>query len=194
MSGKIHMAVFAVLVLAQWAVPLSMIRQHEAALDKGELWQFRCEMVDPYDPFRGRYVRITVNAGDATTDAEDFTSRQGGYVTLKQDEDGYAQFDRFTLSPPETGAYLQVEYAWRMNEQGEVQVTFPLDRYYMNEHAAPEAERVYRDAMRSEGREARLDVRVLDGLAVIEGLYIDGTPVEAYVRGERQPTTAVTPG
>jgi len=182
---RLSLVVFAVLLLVQWWVPFSMIRQHEQTLSQGELWQFRSALVDPYDPFRGRYVTINVEAGEGIA-AEDFDHTQTAYVALERDEDGYARYGAVTNAPPESGAYLRADgTSYPAPDTRAVWIQFPLDRYYMNEHIAPEAERVYRDASRDEEREASLDVRIRDGHAVIEQLYIDGIPVEDYVRGSR---------
>ena len=62
-------------------------------------------------------------------------------------------------------------------------ISFSFNRYYMNEAAAPMAEDKYVEASRRNA-EARawLNVRVKDGTAVIEGLVIDGVPIEELIR------------
>jgi len=184
MKGKLAIAIFTVMAVAQWAVPGSMILKHERALSQGELFNFRCQLVDPYDPFRGRYVAVGVNAGEVvlTEEQEGWTGRQL-YVALERDDEGFARYGNVTEEPPSEGAYLftQVDYGgW---------VHFPLDRFYMDEYIAPEAEAVYWDAAVSEEIDAHLAVRILNGHAVIEQLYIENTPVADYVRAKRnQPT------
>jgi len=51
----------------------------------------------------------------------------------------------------------------------------PLDRYYMDEHAAPAAEATYREHNRRE-------VRVKEGDAVVEELFIAGMPAREFLR------------
>lgn len=191
MKGERAIAVFVVMALAQWAVPGSMLLKHEHTLKQGELLNFRCRLVDPYDPFRGRYVAVDVDAGQVVLkqEQEAWTGHKL-YVALELDEDGFARYGGPSLEPPETGAYLHayVSYGgW---------VRFPLDRFYMDEYIAPEAEAVYWDAAVSEEIDAHLAVRILNGHAVIEQLYIENTPVADYVRAKRNepapPPPAVT--
>jgi hypothetical protein len=61
----------------------------------------------------------------------------------------------------------------------EVYVTTPFARYYVEESIAPEAERAYRGS--AQVSNAYITVRVLDGRAVIDGLYIDDEPLEQYL-------------
>jgi uncharacterized membrane-anchored protein len=191
MKGWIIIAVFAAMAVAQWAVPGSMIFKHERTLSQGELYNFKCQLVDPYDPFRGRYVAVGVDAGAAVTyvrqmlQLERFT-----YVALERDDEGFARYGAVSEDPPTEGAYLfaYVDIGGR--------VEFPLDRFYMDEYIAPEAEAVYWDAAVSEEIDAHLAVRILNGHAVIEQLYIENTPVADYVRAKRNepapPPPAVT--
>ena len=58
----ILLAAFTVLVLAQWAVPSSMILRREASLRQGKEFKLRVRPLDPYDAFRGRFVRLDFDA------------------------------------------------------------------------------------------------------------------------------------
>ncbi|MBI1320491.1 MAG: hypothetical protein GC168_16320 [Candidatus Hydrogenedens sp.] len=175
--GKIAIAVFALMAFAQWVVPGSMILQHERTLTQGEEWKFRCQLLDPYDPFRGRYVMIDVSAGGVDTEGMDLPWSEKVYVSLERDDEGYAKYGAVSTEQPADGAYLLAQVYGS-------QVVFPLNRFYMQEDIAPEAERVYFDATRSEELRAYVTVRILDGHAVLEQLYIDDTPVADYVRAQ----------
>jgi len=65
---------------------------------------------------------------------------------------------------------------------GLVYVQFPFDRYYMDEHAAPAAEAAYREHSRGEVRDVYVTVRVKDGNAVVEELFIAGMPIREFLR------------
>ena len=75
---------------------------------------------------------------------------------------------------------------------GEVRLELPFDRYYMEETLAPEAERAYWDTIRRQRRreddagppppQTFVTVRVKDGHAVLEELYIDDRPVREYLK------------
>lgn len=165
---------------AQLSVPAWTIVDREITLARGESFRFRTTVVDPYDAFRGRYVRVAI--ADDTVQVEDatlFERPSTAYAAIVLDENGYARFDAVTLEPPESGPYMKVRTSGAGG--GGVRLRPPFDRYYMNERLAPEAERVYRDHSGA-GGDAYLDVAVRGGNAVIEGLYIEGEPIEAYVR------------
>lgn len=53
---------FALLCVAQWAVPLAMVQRAERTLSEGTAYRFRTAPVDPADPFRGRYVTLDFDA------------------------------------------------------------------------------------------------------------------------------------
>lgn len=58
----------------------------------------------------------------------------------------------------------------------------PIDRYYMEETAAPRAEQVYREHIRREKRDAYATAKVKDGFAVVDGLYIGEQRIEDVIR------------
>ncbi|HOD52465.1 MAG TPA: hypothetical protein PLM14_17660, partial [Candidatus Hydrogenedentes bacterium] len=60
------------------------------------------------------------------------------------------------------------------------QIVWPFDRYYMEEAAAPEAERIYRE--RARNSMVYVTVRISRGTGVITGLFVDGRPVEEMIR------------
>jgi uncharacterized membrane-anchored protein len=188
-------ALFVAVALAQLAVPAWMIHGHERTLTHGETFEFEVRPVDPYDPFRGRYVRLALSP-----DRMPLPEETGGwrmperdelvYVVLGRDEDGLATFEAVSAEPPDADAYLAV-HAWRGADfppEGEtprpaLYIELPFDRYYLNEELAPEAERLVwprRDTAPGEEEtvRARLEVRVYRGRGVPTALLIDGRPVE----------------
>jgi len=56
----------------------------------------------------------------------------------------------------------------------------PIDRYYMNEKLAPEAETLVQQV--GSDKEAYVTVRVKNGGMVISGLFIDGVAIEEIIR------------
>jgi hypothetical protein len=97
---------------------------------------------------------------------------------------------RIVPEEPQDGDYLKIAGAWPTwtpdsgkSELSGYTLQFSFNRYYMNESAAPEAEQRYFQALtRNANRRAWLTVRVKDGIAVIEGLFIDGVAIEEIVR------------
>jgi hypothetical protein len=58
----------------------------------------------------------------------------------------------------------------------------PHDRYYMDESKAPRAEAAARGQSRPEPRNTWVTLRVRDGVAAVESLWIDGVTVEEHLR------------
>jgi hypothetical protein len=177
MGRPLRIAIFLLLILAQLYVPASMIRGHEAALEEGLLVKFRCAPVDPYDPFRGRYVALAL-------DIDEIAHPQGKqlpfrmvpvYVQVTTDDEGFAVIQDVTLERPDTPHYFRAR--GRGSSGARVDLTIPFNRFYMNEAKAPAAERAYRDSTRGESSDTYIVVGILDGYSAIEDLYLDGRPV-----------------
>ena len=175
--------VFCCLAALQIAAPTSMIVRREATLRDGRLFRFRTAPVDPYDAFRGRYVALAM-AEDAAPLPDDvrLVRSQKVYATIKEDEDGFAKLTGATLDRPDGNAYVKATV--RSSRDGLVRLRLPFDRYYMDETAAPEAERAYRKHSARESRDAYVAVRIKNGFAVIEELYVGGKPIAEFIAEE----------
>lgn len=177
-----RMIVFIVLCFLQICVPGLMIGRREATLRMGTAYRFKTAPVDPHDPFRGRYVALRFEENSAK--AEEAAVKRGRkvFVSIFEGEDGFAKLGEVSLKPPEEGDYVKALAGYSSGE-GMVRVELPFDRYYMNERKAPAAERAYFSSnRRGEDGNTYALVKVLDGMAVTEGLYIDGVPVLEYLQ------------
>jgi len=165
MKKLLMKALFALIVI-QLFVPISMIIGKYNILGTGEEFKFRVYPVDPYDPFRGRYVSLNVMRG---------ISGNGKYGVIAVDEDGFASIVSVTDERPDFGHYVT------SMERG--RFTLPIDRYYMDEKFALRAERLTQQ--REGGTEAYVTVRVKNGNLVVSGLFIDGVAIEDIIRNEK---------
>jgi hypothetical protein len=164
--------------------------------------------VDPADPFRGRYVSLRFAGAEFKTQEKlPFEEGQPIHALLEADAEGYAGVKALVAEPPKDGTpYVEIRRWWsgpdyrrdletKKSEQcgWRYSLTFPFNRYYMNEKAAPEAERLYREAQRtsrgpdSDGmtRDNYLVVRILNGKVVPVELYLAGKTVESQICGEK---------
>lgn len=171
----------AIVFLLQLAVPASMIAGRETTLRHGKQFRFRTAPVDPYDPFRGRFVALNLEASRvAPPEGMELTRRQKVYALLAVDEEGFAYCRDLVAEPPAAGDYLEARVTW-WNKKN-VDLKLPFDRYYAEEELAPEIERAYRAHSRREKQEAYITVRVRNGKGVLEELYIKDLPVGEYLR------------
>lgn len=181
MSTRIRVAVFVLVALLQWALPLGLILQHERTLAEGAVYRFRAAPVDPVDPFRGRYVALAF-AADTYAVPPGWVAPAGpAYAPVVVTPAGEAILGPPQAIPPSEGDALPVQILW--HEDDRIQVRLPFDRYYLGEQRAPEVERLYRDAAGPPSEDelmsanAHLQVRIRGGHAVLEDLLIDGRSV-----------------
>lgn len=175
---------FVLMVLAQLYVPASMIYSQHRTLEEGTLLKFRTAPVDPYDPFRGKYIRLSYADNVVEVpDPEKYVQDEDVYVTFKEGVDGYALIaDVYRTPPDHTEVFLKTTVGYRVYETDSLWITYPFDRFYMEESKALDAETAYQEA-RTEGTdmEAYVMVAVRKGNAVIENVYIDNKPIREVV-------------
>lgn len=181
------LAALAALFLVQWAVPGSLIWKHERALTKGAAYRFRTAPVDPYDAFRGRYVSLDFADRQYPVDpGHAWKGSESVFVRVEEDEDGFARVAGLSKDRPvDDGDWFAAAVQWRSADT--VHISFPFNRFYMKETLAPQAEDAYRSAMRDTNQEAWAVVRIYEGLAVLDELYLNGVPIADLVR-ERETT------
>ena len=206
MKLPLNVVLLVVLSVAQVAAATWSIVRYETTLASGTLYKIKTAPVDPADPFRGRYVAIRpaiALASPLSPDTErllgsigTFRGRGTGlakaYVVLSAGTDGFARASAIVPEPPASGDFLEFAQTdtrlLRAAEEGrpaefERMIVLPFDRYYMSESAAPVAEERFREAARRNDKtEAWVAVRVRNGLGVVEGVYIDGVPIEDAAR------------
>jgi uncharacterized membrane-anchored protein len=169
-------AVFALVGLAQLAVPASLILKREQTLRNGSLWKFRTAPVDPVDAFRGRYVALEFEAESQTISPPPNASyRHTVFVTMRQNSEGFAEIDQVNLSPPAGDDFIEVELVGKT-------VSLPFDKYWVTERDAPAAETAYRAQSQRDKQNAFATVRIFRGDAALEQLYLDGVPLGEYLR------------
>lgn len=152
---KLGFYLLTVYMALQLIVPGCLVFRHYNTLVMGEDYKFIVVPYDPYDPFRGRYVALRV---------EQFSYSEGTYALLDRDEQGFAVVSGWSAFKPKVGDYAK---------------NLELNRYYMNEAMAPEAERIQRNL--TDNDRLYLLVKVKSGSYVIEGLYLNDIPIEQYI-------------
>jgi uncharacterized membrane-anchored protein len=181
-----NIAFGAVMILYLW-FPFSMIADQQRILKEGEIFRFRPQPVDPYDAFRGRHIILSFVEQDIDfPNAQDiFQYNDKIYVSLEKDSLGFVYFSNPSFEKPKEQNYLNVK-VWNASED-RVTVFTPenLERYYLNEKLAPQAEEQFQELLRnteSDKVNVYLDARVLNGEVLIEELYFEGVPVSEYLK------------
>ena len=180
-NPKFSFTFFLVLSFLQFSVPVWMIANREMTLREGKPFRFRTAPVDPYDAFRGRFVALQVSPDFAPLPKDEkLAANKKVFAQLDEDNEGFAKIIAISTNRPGGSDYV----ACSVNSLTDslVYLQFPFDRYYMDEHAAPAAEAAYREHSREEVREVYVTVRVKNGNAVVEELFIAGMPIREFLR------------
>lgn len=171
----IRWVLFAVTALMILGFPFYHIYSYGKVLRLGTAYRIPCRPYDPYDPFSGRYVSInpevdypgSVRYGD-----------ENKWVQITKGEKGQLKVVGITETRPKEGDYLPVHFER------------DLRKFFMNENLAPVAERVTRNirVRRSgDGLPCELEIKVFNGRAVSQELYINNIPIAEYCRQHQKP-------
>lgn len=185
-NKKIITGAFILMVLVQLYVPFSMIGEREKILKKGKPFRFETAPVDPIDPFRGEYIRLSYTIEEFQREVFDTSALEAGqivYAILREDPEGFAMISELSTEPPESGSdYLKVSIAYMLAPGSErVRLDFPFDRFYMEEITAGVAEAAFNTARGDSTARSYALVYVRDGRGVIADLIIQGIPVSDVV-------------
>jgi hypothetical protein len=160
MNTNVKYLLFGIMVLAQIGAPISLIFSRESILREGE--------------------SITVSVDDH------WEYGQIAYVILQKGDDGFAKAVKLTRNRPKEGIYLKILIGTVFYQSNgypyEVGIEYPFGQYFLSEKKAPKAESLYREHTSSEKHEAYVVVRVRDGLAALENLFIAGKPISDFFR------------
>jgi uncharacterized membrane-anchored protein len=173
---------FTILVVAQLGIAGRMVIQQEQILQKGKQFLFKAAPVDPNDPFRGKYITLSFEAEQyQTSDPQIWQASEDVFVLLSTDLDGFAEVTGLRESPPaDDTPYFraQIDYFYPQDSINLISLSFPFDRYYMEESKAPEAERIYREAFREAKNEVYALVFINQGKSVLEDVQIGGQSIK----------------
>jgi len=182
---------FAAAVIAQWAVPLAGVRAHERTLAEGVPVRLRCAAPDPYDLLRGRFlaVRLQPDRVPRMESAEGVNIQRGQplYLLIEEGEDGVHQVTDAVLEKPADGTlFIAARAGWGgWSGSQNIGIEWPVDRFYLNEKLAPEADQWYAGTVRAEDG-VIAELRVRGGRVVIEDLTYQGTPFREILRARQE--------
>lgn len=179
MKTNRRILLLVIVFLIQIAVAFSLIVKREITLAKGTEYKFKTALVDPADPFRGRYVALgfedtNLEVKNSEKFFEESYSRNL-YVVLKKDSNGFAVYDHVTFEKPKNLDYIKVEH-WYPEEGNKINFTLPFDRYYVKEKFAKTSEELYAKYV----EKSYLTVKLRDGFFVADQLYINDKKLEDY--------------
>jgi len=174
-SKKLVFAIFACLIVL---VPLTIILNSEDVLENGHRHKIRLRGYDPFDPFRGKYLRLSFDDRVPFTDA--LKEGELVFVLLEKDSLGFSYFSSAVKDRPKHTDYIQAQL--KSIYEGKAQVKIDnLNKYFINEDKAAKAEEVMAKFTRNRPNELYLAIRVLDGETRIEDIFIREKPLLAFL-------------
>ncbi|MEJ7766817.1 MAG: GDYXXLXY domain-containing protein [Chitinophagaceae bacterium] len=184
MSKTLLWPVFALVVLAHWWVPGSMIWNKEKVLTEGTTYKFQSAPVDPSDPFRGKYIVLNFREDHfKVAGKSNLSHHKRVYVTFITDKNGFARVRSVEERKPVRKDYLEttVRYKSEENDSSTIYLIYPFSTYYMEEFKAPQAERIYGKVRVDSTAKAYALVNLLNGDAVIKDVYINDTLLQQVI-------------
>ena len=184
---KFRTFIFGLIMLLYLWYPFSMIQEQEAILEKGTTYRFKLRPVDPVDAFRGRYIRLHYEIFNRkySNDKDNFQRGQNLYLPLAVDSNGFAYCPKVLSSPPVSGDYISSVCGFISKGRLDIKVPDNMQKYFLNENIAPEAERLYRQLNNrnnpSDSLTAYAEVKVLDGKVLLKQVYFEDVPIEEFI-------------
>lgn len=174
MSKKVIFIAFALLILS---IPMYLMLNSERVLEDGYRHKIKLEAYDPFDPFRGKYLRINY---DNNVSSEKMEKGDNIYITLKKDSTGFSVFDQGTSTAPETDDYFKSKVLSSYGGNTRFK-TDNISKYFINEDKAKKAEDIMFDYQRNHPDSIYVAIRVLDGEIRLEDIFIEETPLLEFI-------------
>lgn len=175
-------------ILAQWWVPGQMIWQQEMLFSEGKAFKFKTAPVDPYDPFRGKYIWLDFEAADfEMAEPAAFVYDEQVYVSIENDSLGFARISAVTRAEPlDTEHYFKANVSTSSNRNSKsIGLRFPFGNFYMEESKAYEAEVLHREAARDTASVTYALVFIKNGRAGLANVFVDDVPIRDVVLRNR---------
>jgi hypothetical protein len=182
MKPDFRLLAFGAACVAQWAVPLASIYVREDAIQRGSVVRVAVSAPDPFDPLRGRYLQVRPLESEVVLDPElaHLTSGQKVWVQLQKGPDELHHLGKVTMQKPVSGDYLLMTLrlprgrsSAPADSDSRLSVDWPVDRFFVNERSAPQADNWLREKTRGGGTIVA-ELRVLNGTAVLTDIAVDG--------------------
>lgn len=190
---------FAALIVL---VPVYVAFSSQNVLNNGKLYKFKPMAYDPFDPFRGKFLRVNYETDNIPT-RFDFKDKETVYVSIGVDKEGFAFFEEAFKNPPKKKDYLEttirntgMDEAFmrefrkqmestdfdigEMDSRSTVSIEIPdnMNKYFINEDDALRAERV----LQRERKDIYIGVRVLDGEVRLDNIFVHDLPILDYLQ------------
>ncbi|MDR1285232.1 MAG: GDYXXLXY domain-containing protein [Campylobacteraceae bacterium] len=177
---KHFLAAFFTLCVMQLIAVIYMVAKYESVLLFGDVIILKAEPIDPYDPFRGRYITLNfeqrrININKHFNETSDF------FITFNNEGKFAIIDDIFDVPPQDERPYLKVKgYVY---VDGEISITYPFNRFYMQEDLAQYVD--MRQWNFFNNNEVSVKIRVLNGKGVIENVVVGNVSISEFIKNQK---------
>jgi len=180
---KILIMAFALTIVAQIYVPISMIAESEDILE-GRPYKFRTAPIDPNDPFRGKYITLSFKENFCiVADKKEWLPGEEVYGILAE-RHGFAFIQSLEKGKPNIENYLHLKVRFQddFDSLNKVYFDLPFDKYYMEETKALAAEQIYRERQLDTVRTTYAIVYIKDGKGRLTDVKIGDSSIRDMVK------------
>jgi len=153
----------------------------------GKQYKFKCALRDPANPIVGRYLELNYDqiCGEYKVALDE--NKIPKYAIFNTNDSGYAKLISLDFMPPEKSTnYIKLEYVYQGYLNGRLGNIWcfrpPLERYYLPEDLAPDAEKVFRETIINSNVEVYTLARIWKGDFVIEDVLIGNCSIKDLAR------------
>lgn len=167
---------FIILCLAQLYIVTSIIFKKETIISNSPVFKFKTAPYDPTDPLRGKYISLQFEQNRISVkNPSSWSINETAYITIENDNEGFATIDQISKTPPDINEYLEVSITNIRSD--ELVVRLPFDRFYMNEAKAYDAELIYNERSSDSTSITYALISIYQGDGVLHDVLIDGVPI-----------------
>ncbi|MDR0666428.1 MAG: GDYXXLXY domain-containing protein [Campylobacteraceae bacterium] len=179
--AKLFWGALILFMAVQLCIVLWQAIKYGSIIYFGKTLYLAVEPFDPYDAFRGRYIRL--NFADNYIKAEGIGKEF--FVTFTTNDDGISKPHKvFNSKPDADEAYLKIKSYRSVWYDDGIYISYPFERFYMQEDLAIEVD-ANRDIFDVDNKPLAV-VKVLDGVGVLSDVMINGTSISKYVQNLRE--------
>jgi len=177
---NIKYVLFFLMVLAQWYIPLKMLNHQEVVIKNGTEFHFQTRPVDPYDPFRGKYIDLNfvLNSYEATYIDPSFKGVT--YAELGTDAKGFAMINSLSKQAYGHNNYLKIDVK---NVQGNTAYfELPFNKFFLNEDLAYTAENSVMTLNNEDKLKCFAKVMIKDGDYALQDVMLEDLSISELSR------------
>jgi uncharacterized membrane-anchored protein len=178
MKNKYIIIIFIIVVISQYFVVAKLIGGQEEIHTNGKEYLFKTTPVDPYNPFKGNYVKLRYEIETLNVTKPSLWKRKDVvFIELTQDSLGFAKVNAIFKEKPMKVDFVTAKVGYVNKSKGTINIDLPFDRIYLNADKAKELEYKFEDINKDSTKIAYAKVKLKNGKGAISQLIIDNAKV-----------------